>query len=301
MKFGVPIEWQHYGAARLEGERVRDGDADASEACGLRPVALDADDCTLPHMVGAESHDPREPRAPRGDGAARLKPEARQDERGITVVELMVVMAIVSIMMGLGAMALGSINDGDLREDAGNVAAAIKYTYSNAAINNTHYRLVFQVGGNEYYSEIASSGVERTVKTSGTNNTEDYLTEEAQRLADKVEEERDLFADEEENPFGVNRKVSYERVEDAILDKTRLHEGVRFTKIIKAGSDEEYTSGTVSMSFFPNGFQEQVFILMETTDGAKIALVTEPLTGRVLTFTNTEEPPEGFGEIEEDE
>ncbi len=220
--------------------------------------------------------------------------------RGITVVELMVVLAIIAIMMGLGAYAMGSLGDGSLREDAGNVVAAIKYTYANAAINNSEYRLVFDLDTGTYQSEVARTTAVRSAPM-GTTNTDDFLTEEAQRLAAKVEKERDLFADEEANPFGMNRKVSYERVEDGILQKTKLKSGDRFARIVKGNSDEEYTSGKVSMTFFPNGFQEQVMIVIESQSGAKIMLVTEPLTGRVLTYTGTDEVPDGFGEVEEDE
>ena len=222
-----------------------------------------------------------------------------QRERGMTVVELMVVLAIVAIMMGLGAYAMNSIGDGDLRSDAGAVIAAIKYTYANAAINNAQYRLVFSIGGGTYHSEVKRTGA---AEQPGSNvNADDFLTEEAQRLAEKVDAERDLFSDEENNPFGMNRKVSYERVEDGVLRKTKLKSGVRFAKIVKATSEEEYTEGEVSMTFFPNGFQEQVMIVLETERGAQISLVTEPLTGRVLTFTGTDELPEGFGEVEEDD
>ena len=220
------------------------------------------------------------------------------EPRGITVVELMVVLAIIGMMMGLGAYMVAGIGDGELREDAGNLSAAIKYTYANAAVNNSEYRLVMNMDTGEYYSEVAHTAAVES-STSSLGSEEDFLTEEAQRLAEKVEKEKDLFDDDEENPFGMNRKVTYERVEDGVLKKTKLHSGVRFKSFIRAPSEDEWTEGEVSFSFFPNGFQEQVMIVLESQSGATISLVTEPMTGRVLTFTNEDEPPEGFGEVEE--
>ncbi len=257
-----PLEWREIGAAKAAAEQDR---------------------CATDGEVGACPM--------RGDS-------------GMTVVELLVVMAIVAAMMGLGAWGLSSVSNSDLRDDANRVAAAIKYTYANAAINNTEYRLVFDMESGEYYTEIAKEPiVDKTPQGSTNGSEEDFLTEEAQRLADEVEEESDLFADDEENPFGVNRKVNYERVKSAVLKTTKLSTGNRFVRVVKANNEDAYTEGKVSMSFFPNGFQEQVMIVIGPEDEKDVAytLITEPLTGRVMTYSEPIEVPEGFGEVEEDE
>lgn len=227
--------------------------------------------------------------------------DRRRQASGITVVELLVVMAIISIIMGLGAYSLGQLTNSDLREDSNRVASAIKYTYSNAAINNTQYRLVFDLDSGQYYTEVSKGPVVDESPTGGAlGGSDDFLTEEAQKLADKVEKESDLFADEEENPFGVNRRVSYERVEDAVLKRTKLRSGNRFERIIAANSEEDITEGRASVTFFPNGFQEQVMIVIRGESGAAYTLITEPLTGMVRTYSGEIEIPEDFGVVEED-
>lgn len=224
----------------------------------------------------------------------------RRRDAGLTLVELIVVLAIVGMLMGLGGYALSGIGS-NLRSDAGHVSAAIRYTYSTAAINNTEYRIVFSFEDGSYYSEVVRTGVERTQTSTINDNIDDFLTEEARRLAADVAAERDLFDDDEDNPFGVRRKVDYDRVEDGILKQTRLSGDVRFVRIVKASSDEVYEDGEVSMTFYPNGFQEQVMIVLEDEQGATITLVTEPLTGRVLTFTHEDDVPEDFAEVEYDD
>ena len=285
MKVLVPHEWRHYGVARVTGEKAGpDGDVDACPP-------TEAEDGGTPPSSDDSRTRAREPEC------------ERSDERGITVVELMVVMAIIAIIMGLGAYSLGRITNTDLRSDANRLASAMKYTYANAAINNTEYRMVFDLDSGVYHTEIASEPVVEQAPAS-TDNTEDFLTEEAQRLADKVEEESDLFADEEENPFGVNRKVTYERVQDGVLKKMKMSSGNRIARFVKAGVEDEYVEGKVSVTFFPNGFQEQVMIVLRSgdgEDGAAYTLISEPLTGSVRTFSKELEIPDEFGAVEEDE
>ena len=218
--------------------------------------------------------------------------------RGITLVELMVVMAIISMIMGLGAYAMDSVGGSEIRNDAMRLASVIKYTHSNACINNTRYRVVFQMGSGEYYSEITDAPVLPT----DSAGDDEFLTEEAKALAEEKEKENDLFDDDEANPFGVNRKVSYQRVEDIIIKETRLSEGVHFEKFYSPKfPDDPITEGKAAMSFFPNGFQEQVMIVIKDDDGQVYSLVTEPLTGRVEIFSDEIDVPDEFGEVEDDD
>jgi prepilin-type N-terminal cleavage/methylation domain-containing protein len=285
----APLEWREFGAAKAAAEQDRRGTDGHVEVCvGTEPARRDA--VRVP---------------PRRESACDVRTLDKGDRgrAGMTVVELLVVMAIVASIMGIGAWSLSSVSNTDLRDDANRVVSAIKYTYANAAINNTEYRIVFDMDTGEYHSEIVKEPVVEHEPQGSTNGSDDdFLTEEAQRLADEVEEESDLFEDDEENPFGVNRKVSYERVKDGVLKTTKLSSDVKFARIIKANNEDEYTHGKVSMSFFPNGFQEQVMIVIASADKEDVAytLVTEPLTGRVMTYSEEIEVPEGFGEVEED-
>lgn len=291
LNYLVPLEWREFGAAKSAAGRERhatDGDA---EPCPAAPDGESGDDRRRPAKVSSE-----------GSGASSAKRLA--GSKGMTVVELMVVLAIVAAIMGIGAWSLSSLSNSDLRSDSSRVAAAIKYTYANAAINNTEYRIVFDMETGEYYSEIVKEPIVEKGRQGSTNGSDDdFLTEEAQRLADEVEEEQDLFEDDEENPFGMNRKVTYERVKDGVLKTTKLSDDTRFVRILKANNEDEFTEGKVSMSFFPNGFQEQVMIVIGSKEDEDVAytLITEPLTGRVMTYSDAIEVPEGFGELEEDE
>ena len=159
--------------------------------------------------------------------------------------------------------------------------------------------MVFDLDTGEYYSEIARGPV--IEETTSVADADDFLTEEAQRLAEKVEEESSLFDKDEENPFGVNRQINYERLEDGVLKTTKLSSGTRFTRFVSPSNQQEFTEGKASMMFYPNGFQQQVMLVIKSEDGSAFTLITEPLTGRVLTHSKEIEVPEDFGVVEEDD
>ncbi len=231
--------------------------------------------------------------APLASGRKPLAPQ------GMTVVELMVVMFIMAMITGLGAYAMGMIGGSDIRNDTVRMNSVIKYTYSNASINNTRYRLVFEVGTGNYYTEVTDEPV---VAIDDTVEDQELLTEEARELAAQREKETDLFDDEESNPFGINRKVSFQRVNDVVIKKTGLSDGVIIDKVYSPRfPDGPITEGRASMSFFPNGYQEQVLIIIKDDAGKAYSILTEPFTGKIKIFSEEIEPPEGFGEAEEDD
>lgn len=221
-----------------------------------------------------------------------------QKNHGVTVVELMVVLAIIASIMGLGAYSLSAIGAGDLKSDAMRLTSVIKYTYSNAGINNTRYRLVMKLGTGEYWTEVADS----PVVTESETLDDDFLTDEARALADERAEETDLFDEREDNPFGMRRKVSYERVQDIVIKQTKLSDGVVFDKIYSPRfPDGPVEEGEMAISFYPNGFQEQAMIVIRNEAGQAYTLITEPMTGRVKLFGEEIDVPDGFGEVERDD
>ncbi len=221
------------------------------------------------------------------------------NQRGITIVELMVVMGIVASIIGVGAYSVSAISAADLKNESMRVAAVMRYTYSNAALNNSQYRMVFELETGRYYTEVTDGALVETKNSA--EDDEEFLTDEARELGRKDDEANDLFDDEEADPFGLNRKVSYQRVNDVVIEKTKLRSGVRFVEIHTTQREEPITNGSAAMSFYPSGFQDQVMIVLEDESGARISLVSEPMTGRVVMYTDSDELPENFGEVEYDE
>lgn len=222
---------------------------------------------------------------------------------GMTIVEIMVVLTIMASMMGIAVLSMGAIGGDGVKSSAIRLTAVMKYTYANAAINNTQYRLVIDLDTGKYHTEIVKAALTNHVSGAppAEGNDEDFLTEEAKRLAEKVEEKSDLFDEKEENPFGISRKISYERIADIVVKDETLKSGVRFAKVATAGKSKPVDSGIVTISFYPNGFQEQSYIVLTDEEGAAITLMTKPLSGRVKSYTGEKALPDDFFEVENDD
>lgn len=228
-----------------------------------------------------------------------MKRRNYRHERGVTLVELLVVLTLVGGIMSIGVYMLGLLTHTKLKDEAMRLTSAIKYTYSQAGLNNAQYRLVFDLDTNEYYSEVTNSPV--VIESSDVNDSEGLLPEEARELAERFQADNDLFAKNEADPFNLNRKVTFERVQDGVLQPKKLPEGIRIFKVQTAHQRLPFESGKASISFFRNGFQEQALVVLGDESGARYTLITEPLTGRVNIYSGELQTPPGFGEEEIDD
>ncbi|MBA2664199.1 MAG: hypothetical protein H0U74_18045 [Bradymonadaceae bacterium] len=209
------------------------------------------------------------------------------------------VLALVAGLMGMGVYMMGLLTNTKLKDEAMRMTSVIKYTYSQAAINNAQYRLVFDLDANEYYSEVTDSPI--VVESLDVNDSQGLLPEEAQELANSYRAKNDLFNAAEADPFGVNRRVTFQRVSDGVVEPRKLPEGIRIYKVHTPHQRLPFESGKAAISFFRNGFQEQAVIVIGDEAGARYTLITEPLTGRVRIYSDELDAPPDFGEEERDD
>src|SRR5687768_12084488 len=65
--------------------------------------------------------------------------------RGITILEIMIVLAIVGLMMLIGFPAARSLVRSDMRGDASQVASMIRAGHELASLSGIHHRIVFDL------------------------------------------------------------------------------------------------------------------------------------------------------------
>lgn len=221
---------------------------------------------------------------------------ALKSARGMTLVEILLVLAIMGTAMGLGVyMMMSVLNRGYLRDEAMRMTSSIQYTYNQAALNNVPYRLVIDLDENVYYTEMSESRV--VMRQAAEEYDEGLLPEEARQMEEQRRTNRraDFFREEEEDFFGISRRTGYQRADDAVLQPRSLRDGLQFHSVHTDNQSRPSTRGKVAIHFYPNGFQQQAIIVLEDRESeAKFSLITEPLTGRVLLFSGHREADNDF-------
>lgn len=215
---------------------------------------------------------------------------------GVTLVEILVVLVVVAGILGAGISMMGLLTQSHLKEETMRMTSAIQYTYSQAALNNTPYRLVIDLDNNQYYTEMSESRV--VMREASQELDEGLLPEEVRQMeADRRSRRSDLFREEEDDPFGISRRVGYQRADDAVIEPRTLGNGIEFYSVHTANMARPVTRGRAAINFFPNGFQQQaIIILIEPESEAKFTLITEPLTGRVRLYSGERSSPDDFGQ-----
>lgn len=165
------------------------------------------------------------------------------DERGMTLIELVVVMAIIAIMFIVGAVGIAAIRGADVDATASVIAGAMTYMSSIAVHENKTYRLVLDMDQKRYWAERV--------------DTDDPC---ARFLPDEVDAGlSDEAAVEPEGEDGVARGPGYSRVEADLL-KGRFEPGTNVTAILTAHHDQVQSEGRAAIYFYPNGYAERALV-----------------------------------------
>lgn len=228
-----------------------------------------------------------------------MKPKTSlHSPKGLTLTEILIVLAIVGGLLTAGLSMMGLMTQGQLKKEAMRMTSTIQYAYNQAALNNRPYRLVIDLDNQEYYTEISDRRV--VVSTTEEDFEAGYLPEEARLMQESRRQRRnEFFREEEDDPFGMSQRVGFQRAEDAVISPRSLGNGIQFESVLTDNFTNPVREGKAAIHFFPNGFQQQArVVLVDPDSGAKFTLITEPLTGRVKVYSGEEEIPESFGRVQ---
>ncbi len=193
--------------------------------------------------------------------------------RGFSLIELMVVVAIIGLFTAVALPKLTSFFRVSLESATRDLASIIKETYNATMVTGKVHRLVFDLTKNEYWVESSPNAF--LLNTSESR--------------EKIERRKRRDRHYEEAPSGFNLERLITR------KKKSLPMGVSIEDIVTQQGDEPVTTGTAYSHFFPYGITERTIVHLKDQSEHQFSLVIAPTIGSTDLYMRYVRPNDAFG------
>jgi general secretion pathway protein H len=195
--------------------------------------------------------------------------------RGYTLIELLIVIAIVAILSAAAVPALSSVTGADVRAAASELAAGCRYLFDTASLRHQQCRLALDLDGRSWWAECAQEA--RPDAEAAAADEEPGLSE---RFPDeRSAEKRKLLA-----------RTKFGQFSDRLASKRKLPGNAAFVEVWSEHVREPVTKGMAYVYFQASGQAEAARIPI--ADGDHVySVVTQPFTGRARVVTGKPEIP----------
>jgi general secretion pathway protein H len=221
--------------------------------------------------------------------------------RGLTLIEIMVVVAIMALLMGAAVMSTRSIGRGGLRSTATQLSACIRYCYDRSITTNAYYRIVLDFDHNTFWAERSDDKMLLSHdKEKAPGKGEAFDQEAADKLRDeKLNSEAERIK-ERGNSLGINldppptsKRAKFQTFTDAAVKQVQLTNGVQLFDAYTPRQREPYKKGRAYLYFFPDGHTERALVRLSRGDDF-YSLLVSPLTGAVEAVAARVDPDRDF-------
>jgi len=256
-------------------------------------------------------------------------PAARRS-RGMSLIEVMIVMGIFVLMMGMVIVGFRSSRSAEALRAVNQVSNAVRYGFDKARVSGASYRLLINLDqgtftlqegdGRMYMPATDRDGqlVEYDADKAKDREDRDQRAEESYNRSLQAQVfggAGDKADDATVNPYAATaRKVprmrppmfagfKEENALSGLSEAIALPEGVKISYVRTEHDFAPITEGEASLFFFPRGHTQRAHILVEDADGEnRWTIKVAPLTGRVTVDEGHEllELPSDPGEEEDD-
>jgi prepilin-type N-terminal cleavage/methylation domain-containing protein len=228
--------------------------------------------------------------------------ERQAGERGFTLIEMILVMALIIGLFAVVAGGLRQINKADLREETAKIAALTRATYNMATLSGVPHRVVFNLDDQTYRIE-ACPGDARLYRTPEDRATvEEKLTELMEELkrggTDPTRQSVAELVGAESPEAALEAAAALEglQIGGARCEPSKLPngdakgagnmrqistKGVVVKRIHVAHLEDPVSEGEVAVNFFPLGTAEKAVIEVVDSADNKMVLLVHRLTGMV--------------------
>ena len=235
-----------------------------------------------------------------GGGAFQVRRRRARAAAGFSLIEIMVVVAIVGVVTGGTIVSFRSIAKSELRSSASKLAAAIRYSYDRSISTGAYYRLHLNLDDQTYQLERSETRVLLWGSEDAGKNGRgrDRDAEDKQNEQDERRSQGSGLAAELLPPPSP-RRPKFTQYKDATVPKVTLRH-VKILDLYTPRQPEPYRAGHAYLHFFPDGHTERAIIHLGTdaADSDQYTLRVYGLTGRVEVLPGRVAPPVDFDPVD---
>lgn len=202
---------------------------------------------------------------------------ARRHEAGMTLIEILVVVALIALLTGTLVFGSGLMGGAQRRAAATLVIAGVRKGLAHANSSGNPVRMVFDFGASRIWLEESSS---RVALRSDPDEEDEQPESHAERVAEQAEAEAEQIvtgkAGEATRFSPVDILGGNEEQPGRSFD-----EGVRLVLVQTEHDEEPITEGRAYLYFWPGGLTERAVVqIARGSDDDGLTVMVSALTGR---------------------
>ena len=219
-------------------------------------------------------------------------------ERGLTLLELMITLAVIGLLMVVGYSGLRRVRDSELAENAVEIVQLMRNGYLLATESSKQTRVVFDFDKQTFYIEgcpearaLTRGKVEADVATAdgvpagpGEQLSLDPTIPPELLRADTPEDAVKVAAALAGTAVGALRcevAGGFDAKDRGFVRSMRTDDTIKLRQIHVQHLEEPATGGVVAVNFFPLGYSEKAVIEIGTDDGKYFSVISRGLGGRI--------------------
>lgn len=200
---------------------------------------------------------------------------ASRDPRGLTLVELLVVLAIVAFLAVAAGPAMGALTGANARKAAGELAGAMRWLFDTAALRHATCRLALDLDKGAFWAECAQPGPVRGAPA---------RAEEEEALAERFPDERSA------EMRRLLARSRFGEFSDRTVKRRDLPGGAAIAAVWTPDRRDPVEKGLAHVYFHAQGEAQPAQVTV--ADGSHVyTVVLEPLTGRARIVSGRPQVP----------